>query len=533
MTLASLLADREQEQFPASRLGALILKGYVGVITDWRLRLALGFSIAIIAVALSTSRAGTEGLFTLLAVFGAAWLVAILLTDKYTHKYPYRYHSYLLASHVKSAVIMAAILGAASWFFAGDRGFVPVLWHAFAWFVVLDLAVSMPRRQKVPDRVFDPSVLKSREVAAQAEPSAIAADKNANLKAPRADTTFADLKADLDPAVIAHVRRTVPQFQDSMSTVIITDRNAFLHGAQLYGAVDLVISKVRVNDIRRINRFFLGCVGRLRMGGHLICQYEPLENRRATIEQRHGGLFWPIFLLHFWWYRACPKIPFVNKLYFALTKGKNRALSKAEVWGRLSFCGLKVVSEEGHGVGRLLIAQRIAPPITNKKPSYYPVVGLTKVGLDGQMLQTHKVRSMYPFSEFLQKQIFDANGLVGTGKFKDDFRLTEYGKFLRRHWIDELPQIYDWLRGDIKLVGMRATSPHFLSLYPEEFIRLYVLVKPGLVPPLFAEGTEGFDAIVQIEFRYLREYARSPFRTDAILLWDTFKAIVFGGVRST
>jgi len=77
------------------------------------------------------------------------------------------------------------------------------------------------------------------------------------------------------------------------------------------------------------------------------------------------------------------------------------------------------------------------------------------------MLRTHKVRSMYPFSEFLQKQIFDANGLVGTGKFKNDFRLTEYGKFLRKHWIDELPQIYDWLHGDIKLVGMRATSPHF------------------------------------------------------------------------
>jgi len=66
---------------------------------------------------------------------------------------------------------------------------------------------------------------------------------------------------------------------------------------------------------------------------------------------------------------------------------------------------------------------------------------------------------MYPFSEFLQKQIFDANGLVGTGKFKNDFRLTEYGKFLRKHWIDELPQIYDWLHGDIKLVACERRAP--------------------------------------------------------------------------
>ncbi len=84
---------------------------------------------------------------------------------------------------------------------------------------------------------------------------------------------------------------------------------------------------------------------------------------------------------------------------------------------------------------------------------------------------------MYPYSEFLQKQIFEDHGLVGTGKFKNDFRLTEYGKYLRRYWIDELPQIYDWPRGDIKLAGLRATSPHFLSLYPKEFIDLYIRVK--------------------------------------------------------
>lgn len=278
---------------------------------------------------------------------------------------------------------------------------------------------------------------------------------------------------------------------------MISDGSLYKQGPRAGAPADLLINLVRVNDLRRINRFLIAAVTGLKMGGHFVCRYEPLESTRASIQAKYPGLFWPVFLIHFAFHRVFPKIPVLNSAYFMLTRGRNRHLSKAEVWGRLSFCGLKVVHEVEDGNLRLITARRIALPITNTKPSYYPVVALNKVGLDGEMLKTHKVRSMYPFSEFLQKQIFEDHGLATTGKFKNDFRKTEYGKYLRRYWIDELPQLYDWLKGDIKLVGMRATSPHFLSLYPKEFIDLYVRVKPGLVPPLFDVATPGFDRIVE------------------------------------
>jgi hypothetical protein len=266
----------------------------------------------------------------------------------------------------------------------------------------------------------------------------------------------------------------------------------------------VVVAAIRLNTVPRINRFLIGCGEVLEMGGYLVCSYEPIETRRAAIQARYGIFFRPVYLLHFLWHRACSKIPGLLYLYFLLTAGRNRALSKAEVWGRLSFCGFKVITEEPGGAGRIVTARRVALPITNRKPSYYPVVGLSKVGLDGEMLLTHKVRSMYPYSEFLQKQIFEDHGLSANGKFKNDFRLTEYGRFLRRYWLDELPQLYDWLRGDIKLVGMRATSPH----------------------------TAGFEEIVETEFTYLRRYAEAPIRTDVRYLWATFRDIVFRGVRS-
>jgi hypothetical protein len=88
------------------------------------------------------------------------------------------------------------------------------------------------------------------------------------------------------------------------------------------------------------------------------------------------------------------------------------------------------------------------------------------------------------------------------------------------------------LRGDIKLAGLRATSPHYLSLYPPEFIELYIRVKPGLVPPLFNESTQGFEQVVAVEMDYLESYQKAPTHTDWRVLWATFQDIVFRGVRS-
>jgi lipopolysaccharide/colanic/teichoic acid biosynthesis glycosyltransferase len=191
------------------------------------------------------------------------------------------------------------------------------------------------------------------------------------------------------------------------------------------------------------------------------------------------------------------------------------------------------VLAESKGDGELyIIAQRVSLPAQNKLPSYYLVASLEKVGLDGQIIRIHKIRTMYPFSEFIQQRIYEDHGLAPTGKFANDFRLTGYGRFFRKYWLDELPQIFDWLRGDIKLVGLRATSPHFLSLYPKKFYDLYIQIKPGLIPPVFDESIHGFDQIVEVELAYLKCYQTHPIRTDTWYLCKTLTDIVFRGVRS-
>ncbi|NTW50706.1 MAG: sugar transferase, partial [Chlorobiales bacterium] len=151
---------------------------------------------------------------------------------------------------------------------------------------------------------------------------------------------------------------------------------------------------------------------------------------------------------------------------------------------------------------------------------------------NGQIIMIHKFRTMYPYSEFLQEYIYEHNKLDTTGKFKDDFRITSWGRLMRKMWLDELPQLYDWLQGDLKIFGVRALSQHYFSLYPEEVQKMRVQQKPGLVPPIYADRPKSFDDVVESERRYLTKKIKYPLMTDVTYFIKAFYNIVFKGVRS-
>jgi hypothetical protein len=94
---------------------------------------------------------------------------------------------------------------------------------------------------------------------------------------------------------------------------------------------------------------------------------------------------------------------------------------------------------------------------------------------------------MYPYSEYLQEYVHEQNQLQEGGKFKDDFRVTGYGKVMRKLWLDELPMLYNWMKGDLQLVALRPLSRHYLNLYDKNLQELRKKVKPGLVPPFYAD----------------------------------------------
>ena len=116
--------------------------------------------------------------------------------------------------------------------------------------------------------------------------------------------------------------------------------------------------------------------------------------------------------------------------------------------------------------------------------------------------------------------------------FKDDYRVTVAGKIMRKLWLDELPMIYNLLKGDIKLVGVRPLSNHYLSLYKMHIITRRNTHTPGLVPPYYADMPETLDEIMESEMRYFDAYEKNPLATDVKYFFKAAKNILIKKARS-
>ncbi len=518
---------------------------YVPLIVNTKICAAIGFMLLACSILLADMIFGKGHIDVIIVISMVAWVISVFLTNKYVHKYPQRYFTYLISSHMKAAIIMAFIL----WLLtisADPRIASPdVLWTGFLFFVFIDALASVPRRRDILDK--QPTAVNDSPGNENVADEKSCDSGFINFCLSLIDSQFIvnKIPRDLDKSLVEFIKKNLPDQMNVAGDVLVLDDITDKDNKSKPSSVALLIGRTRINDVLRLNNFMSFCTECISMGGYFVIRYMPLENVANDLKKRYPGLlYWLVSILHFIWYRAIPKIPLLEKLYFSpklswldtihlsFVKKRNRALSKAEVWGRLSFYGMNVLAESEGDNDRYIIAQRVALPVQNKIPSFYFIASLEKVGLGGKSIHTHKIRTMYPFSEFLQQRLFEDHGLAPTGKFANDFRLTEYGRFLRKYWLDELPQIFDWLRGDIKLVGMRATSRQFLSLYPKEFYDLYIQIKPGLIPPIFDESIKGFDQIVEVELAYLQRYWEQPIRTDVRYFLQTFTDIVFRGVRS-
>jgi lipopolysaccharide/colanic/teichoic acid biosynthesis glycosyltransferase len=76
--------------------------------------------------------------------------------------------------------------------------------------------------------------------------------------------------------------------------------------------------------------------------------------------------------------------------------------------------------------------------------------------------------------------VLDAEKLGGPSTSADDHRLTKFGKFLRKHKLDELPQLINVLKGEMSLVGPRPEVPSEVETYDEETKRIILSAKPGM-----------------------------------------------------
>ena len=290
----------------------------------------------------------------------------------------------------------------------------------------------------------------------------------------------------------------------------------------------------KVNNFRYVNQMFIALNKKMKKRGVLVGCFESYDQRRARIFGKFSKCFAGIFyVIDFIYKRIIPKLPVLKRVYFWISKGKKRVFSRTEILGRLYYCGFEVIGLRPINNIYYFIAKKVKEPRTDPRPSYGPVFRQRRLGKGGKVIYIYKLRTMHPFAEYLHQYIFDKHQLEESGKIKNDFRITSWGRFFRKTWIDELPMLVNWLKRDLKLVGVRPLSETFFNSYPEDLQKLRVQFKPGLIPPYYADMPEGIEQVWQSERQYLDRFSVHPFRTDFIYFFKAMNNILFRHAKSS
>jgi exopolysaccharide production protein ExoY len=152
-----------------------------------------------------------------------------------------------------------------------------------------------------------------------------------------------------------------------------------------------------------------------------------------------------------------------------------------------------------------------------------------RVGLSGASFRLWKLRSMVPDADRLLEAHLESNPVARaewdrTQKLKNDPRITPVGRFIRKTSLDELPQLWNVLIGDMSLVGPRPMMPSQTALYPG---RAYYALRPGLTGfwQISSRNQTSFAARAAFDARYAR---RLSLGTDLRVLLATVRVVLRG-----
>ena len=297
--------------------------------------------------------------------------------------------------------------------------------------------------------------------------------------------------------------------------------------------IDSFVNLKRVNEIRRVNKFFENVNENINIGCYYIGCVETFDQRKSRLLTKYNIIFRHLFLiLDFIFYRVFPKVKITQKFYFFITRGRGRVFSKSEILGRLVSCGFKIVDiKEIQNIYYFVVIKSSVPSF-DMNPSYGPIFKMQRIGRFGEPLGVYKFRTMYPYSEYLQEYIYELNGYSDDGKISDDFRITKWGKLLRKYWLDELPQLLNVIKGEMDIVGCRPLSKLMYSQYPKDILKIRNKYKPGCIPPYVSLLMAENNASIEAEKIYLKEKQKQPMKTQIKYFYLAFYNILSNKIRS-
>lgn len=168
----------------------------------------------------------------------------------------------------------------------------------------------------------------------------------------------------------------------------------------------------------------------------------------------------------------------------------------------------------------------VALVIVLDSPGAGPIFAQTRIGRDGKPFTFYKFRTMRPNAEAELNDLLQHNEMDGpVFKIKEDPRITCIGKFLRMASIDELPQLWNVLKGDMSLVGPRPAIPREVEQY-DDYARQRLIVTPGLTCLWQIQPNRNsltFEEWMALDVRYIQERS---LKNDWKIILATFGAVL-------
>ena len=159
-------------------------------------------------------------------------------------------------------------------------------------------------------------------------------------------------------------------------------------------------------------------------------------------------------------------------------------------------------------------------------PGASPIFVQTRVGLNGKKFRFYKFRTMQPNADKLLESLLAKNEMTGpVFKIKNDPRITRVGKILRKTSLDELPQLWNVLKGDMSMVGPRPALPRETEQYDAHAWERTSVV-PGLtcywqIQP--KRNSLSFEKWLELDLKYIEERS---FLVDWKIMFGTISAVL-------
>lgn len=325
----------------------------------------------------------------------------------------------------------------------------------------------------------------------------------------------------------------ISDYVSDMDSVTFYDKDRSVWTQLPHTHTNILVDLSPLNKRGFINKYLEFTNKHLPEGGILVGKLETFSQHVHTRFKNDPKWLKNLKTLHlFLKHRVIPKLNMTKDIYFKYMNSNYRILTKAEALGRLASCGFDILEYKNIDGYTYFVAQKNGQPFFDEHPTYGLLVTLNRVGKGKKIIPFYKVRTMHPYAEYLQEYVFDKYGTENGDKINKDFRVTQWGKILRKLWLDELPMLYNLLKGDMKLVGVRPLSVHKFETYPKYLQDKRTKYKPGLVPPFYVDLPKTTEEFFACENKYLDEYAKKPIRTDIKYFFKAFYNIVIKRARS-